>query len=373
MKIGLVLPYSIAKAGGVQQQVFDLATALRSRGNIVKIITPRPDGFTKDPAENVIFLGSSRDISPKNLGTTGQISTASRRRTRQILVQEKFDVLHLHQPDVPLLGALILQANQRTDNPARTVGTFHAALPDSTGARKFARADRFYARKILPYLDSVVAVSPAAADGLKNLTTKKIEIIPNGLNLAEFQPAEPTRRAENSILYLGRLEPRKGVLYLLKAYQKLVQVLPGASLTIAGDGAQRVELENFASENHLPNVEFLGKVSDEKRLELLQSCALFCAPALYGESFGIVLIEAMAAGAVVLAGDNPGYRGVLAKFPEALIDPTDTAEFTGRLKNFLTDQTLRRNFLNFAKTEIEKYDIAAIAAAYEKIYKESAL
>jgi phosphatidylinositol alpha-mannosyltransferase len=179
-------------------------------------------------------------------------------------------------------------------------------------------------------------------------------------------------RSTNTILYIGRLEKRKGVKYLLAAFAELAKRDDEIKLVIAGNGPERGKLEMYVEDNSIPRVTFLGAVDEPTKLRLLHEAALFCSPAIYGESFGIVLLEAMAAGVPTVAGDNPGYacvmkdRGLLS-----LVNVKDTAEFARRLEVFLHDEGMRKLWLAWAKEEIKQYDFKRVIAQYEAVYKKA--
>jgi phosphatidylinositol alpha-mannosyltransferase len=371
MKIGLVCPYSVARGGGVQEVVYALAKHLRRRGHTVRVVTPRPPDFTATKRD-FIFIGDGRDMTVSVLRTTGQVSGAPSQQIVAILDQEKFDVLHFHEPWVPFLGAQILQANQRAVRRAWTVGTFHAKLPDNIGAKTLARLTRFYTKPLLRYLDALTAVSPAAAEHATSLTRRPLVIIPNGIDLQLFRYRKPVatdRAADPTILFVGRLEPRKGVSYLVKAFELVRRDLPTARLLIAGDGVDRPKLEKLVRDLAVRGVEFLGRPDDTTKRQLLTECTVFCSPALYGESFGIVILEAMASGAPMVAGNNPGYAAVLTgQGATSLVDPRDPAQLAARLKQFLTDDKLRADWQRWAAHEIGRYDYETVTQQYEAVY-----
>ncbi len=168
-----------------------------------------------------------------------------------------------------------------------------------------------YSHFIFPHLSALTAVSDAAAKFVHEQTGRTIEIIPNCIDLKKYRTSPAAKPARmKTILYVGRLEKRKGVLYLLKAYQELTEQQTDVQLVIAGAGHLRKSLEKFVAENELPRVRFLGFVDEATKLKLLHTSSLFCSPALYGESFGIVLLEAMAAHLPVVAGDTWATRAL---------------------------------------------------------------
>lgn len=384
MKIALICPYSVARGGGVQEIIYALRERLAGIHD-VRIITPRPKDFdgneinlakTTFPNEKFtaknqpfIFIGRGSDISLRTLKTTGQISGGEKTEIRDVLTRERFDVMHFHEPWVPFLSAQLLQINAKMEAPAKTVATFHAKLPESIGAKTFSQITRPYTKPILKYIDKLTAVSPAAAETISALTDRHITVIPNGIDLTKYVPADPKQVAKNTILYVGRLEARKGVKYLISAFVKILETNPDAKLVLAGNGTDRKKLEQFVYFHKIRNVEFLGFVSDEKKLELLRTCTVFCSPALYGESFGIVLLEAMACGAPIVAGDNSGYTGVMRDFGEiSLVNPRHIDDFARRLAVFLREESLRKTWRQWAAKEIKQYDYDRVTKLYEQTY-----
>jgi phosphatidylinositol alpha-mannosyltransferase len=366
MKIGLVCPYNIAKGGGVQEIVRDLRKGLMARGHDVKIITPQPREPEGCDMEGVICLGTAADFrSP--LHTTPQFSVSvDTAEIDEMLEREQFDVLHFHEPWVPMLSKQILSRSKATN-----VATFHAKVPETLMSRTVAKVVTPYTRSVLKYLQALTAVSDAAAEYVSGLTDEPVTIIPNGIDLKRFHaPKTQKEHDEKTILYVGRLERRKGVKHLFEAYQKLAEEHERVRLVIAGDGPDREKLEILAEDMHLPDVTFLGYVSEEVKLQLLAEADLFCSPALYGESFGIVLLEAMATGLVVVAGDNPGYESVMRDMGAlSLVNPRDTAAFERKLDLLLHEKSLRVEWRKWALGYVKQFDYPNITSEYEDLYE----
>jgi phosphatidylinositol alpha-mannosyltransferase len=230
---------------------------------------------------------------------------------------------------------------------------------------------------LLRHIDVFTAVSTAAAEYLLSLAEVPVTIIPNGINLKHFQHSVAhaggaKKKQPKTILYIGRLENRKGVKHLLDAFALLQERVPKARLVIAGDGPDREKLEMQAEELNLRNVEFLGFVDETTKKQLLHTADLFCSPALYGESFGIVLLEAMASGLVTVAGDNPGYEAVMQGLGQlSLINPKDSALFAHRLQLLLLDEDLRSLWKKWAKTYVQQFDYSKIVDKYEAVYMQA--
>lgn len=368
MKIGLVCPYNLFKGGGVQECVFALQAELAHRGHDALIVTPQPREFPGKVPDFVRLLGRSTDMkSPFH--TTAQISVnVDLRAVSTLLEVENFDLLHFHEPWVPMLSWQILQKSK-----AKNIATFHAKLPDTLMSKTIERVITPYTKSALKYLHNLTAVSEPAASYVRMLTNKEVIIIPNGIDLKKYQASVPSAgsRQEKVILYIGRLERRKGLKHLLHAAQILQKENQAIKLLIAGDGPDRIKLEGLANVLAV-NAEFLGRIDEGTKIDLLRTADVFCAPASYGESFGIVLLEAMASQLPVVAGDNPGYQTVLKGTGRlSLIDPTDTKELARQLDLFMNDQSVRRIWRKWASDEIKQYSYHTIVDQYEKLYKKT--
>ncbi len=366
MRIGIVCPYNIFRGGGVQECVLALQAELNKRGHHARILTPQSKEARDRTMADVIFLGGGTEVkSPFH--TTAQLSaSANPEALQQALDKEKFDILHFHEPWVPILSRQLL-----TKSPSVNVATFHARLPDSVMSRTIERVITPYTKSIVKYLDHLTAVSPAAAQYIQSLTTKPVTIIPNGIDLKKYKPQTKSQNTKN-ILYIGRLERRKGVKYLLQAFKVLQEGQPDLRLIIAGEGSDRLKLETFAHDNWVKNVTFLGYVEEAEKLHLLNQATLFCSPALYGESFGIVLLEAMASRAVTVSGNNPGYASVLKERGAlSLVNPKDTPEFARRLDLLLHDDDLRKLWKSWASEYVLQFDYSKVIDQYEQLYKRA--
>lgn len=366
MNIGLVCPYNIFKGGGVQEHVLALQAELIKRGHTAKIITPWPRSYLGDEPKDVIFMGASTDMKSPLMTTVQVSATGNRDRITEVLDKEQFDILNFHEPWVPIISRQILAKSN-----AVNIGTFHAKLPDTRVSKTIEKVITPYTRSILKSLHGITAVSEAAAEYVNQLTTRDIEFIPNGIDLNKYQPKPSSKFDTPTIFYIGRLEKRKGVKYLIKAFAQLQKSMPEAQLLIGGDGPERENLEEYVEDMEIENVGFLGFLSESEKLRLMQSSTVFCSPALYGESFGIVLLEAMACGTPIVAGNNPGYEGVLRERGAlALVDPKHTDDFSRRLKLMLTDKGLQDGWNDWAKEYVKQFNYPNIVDLYEKVFED---
>ena len=356
----------MARDGGVQEVVRVLQHDLTARGHTAKIISFRPvDGEHLTSNDSMILLGGGTDV--KALHTTSQFSYgANQSELDAMLEKEQFDILHFHEPWVPMLSRQLLLRSK-----AVNLATFHAKLPDTVMSKTIEKVITPYTRSILKYLNGYTAVSDAAAEYISSLTDERIQIIPNGIDLNKYK-RRAKQPSNKTILYIGRLEKRKGVRNLIKAYRQLVKIEPDATLTIVGDGPERLKLEALVDNWGLKGVEFLGFVSEAQKLSLLNNSSVFCSPALFGESFGIVLLEAMARGVPVIAGDNPGYSSLMkGQGAVSLVNPRHSKEFAGRLAQFLIDQNLRQDWLKWADEYVKQFNYPKVVDMYELLYKQA--
>lgn len=372
MKIGIVCPYNIFRPGGVQSCVLAHYEELRKRGHDVRIIAPKPKEVPENFDENIILIAQSTEVNTPFHTMVDIALRVDQEEIAAMLDQEKFDILHFHEPWIPRMPLEVL-----AQSSARNIATFHAKLPESFWNKSFEKAIAPYAKQFFKNLDYLTAVSDAAASYVRSLTNgTPIEIIPNAIDQEIFrsdriEPLPEYQDDRKTILFIGRLEKRKGTIWLLKAYQELIERYDNVRLVIAGDGHKRVMLEQYVETHNLPNVEFLGFVSEEQKLRLLKSCDIFCSPALYGESFGIVLLEAMAMGAVTVCGNNPGYASVMqGRGRLSLVDAKSTTDFAQRLELLLADEEVRELWLQWATHYVKQFNYPAVVDRYEKIYHE---
>lgn len=368
MKIGIVCPYDVTKGGGVQEIVKSQVAGLNRRGHEVYLITPRPrdhNGLTED---HVIFVGGSADLrSPGS--TTVQISAGLTEDIERVLERYKFDILNFHEPWLPMLSRQILSRST-----AVNVATFHAKLPETVMMRTMARVVEPYMKSVIKYIDAFVAASEAGGEYVTTLTEQPVAIIPVNIDLKKFKqrPRFDDKNQAKTILYVGRLEGRKGVKYLLHAFAQLQKQHPSVKLDILGDGVDRDKLEMLASDLELKRVTFLGYRDNEEKVERFRAADLYCSPAVFGEGFGMVLLEAMATGVPAVVGDNPGYAAVMKGVGAlSLVNPHDIAEFTRRLELLLFQPELRDVWCRWAKKEVQQYSTERMIDQYEEVFRRA--
>jgi phosphatidylinositol alpha-mannosyltransferase len=350
VKIALVCPYTLARPGGVRSHIGGLGVALRARGHNVDVIAPS-DTEQLDSLR-VVRCGSARHMA---FGGT-QIDLTWAPWARVVDVCERgYDVMHFHTIWNPLVP---FQLASRFRGPK--VATFHDVPGPDTPA--WASGLMSPASELIRRvaLRRVIAVSPSVS---RYLADGRHEIIPNGLTVPDPLPAEGEREA---VLYLGRLEPRKGVRTLIDAATLLGEHSP--PIWIAGDGPLRAELERLAT----PRVRFFGEVSETEKWSLLRRAALVVAPSLGGESFGIILLEAMAAGAPPVAAGNPGYRDVLAgRSVDLLFPPGDARALAHRIGALMNDAADRHALRAWGENHWRQFDWRVLAARIERVYESA--
>jgi phosphatidyl-myo-inositol alpha-mannosyltransferase len=372
MKIGLICPYNVFRPGGVFTQILAHKEELKKRGYDVKILAPKPRETPTDYDPDLILMSESTEVNTPFHTLVDVALRIDGDEIDEVLEREKFDILHFHEPWIPRMPMQILSRSQSIN-----VATFHAKLPESMLSKSIERVAAPYTKQVFKDLDYMTAVSDAAASYVRSLTDgTPIEIIPNGIDLEIFNPHKTKIVPEyhddiKTILYVGRLEKRKGVIWLLKAYKKLLETQPNVRLLIAGDGVKRQMLEEYVAEHQLSRVEFLGFVSEEMKQRLLKTADLFCSPALYGESFGIVLLEAMAMGVVTVCGNNVGYASVMQERGRiSLVNPKAPNEFAERLELMLFDNQIRELWCKWANDYVKEFNFPRLVDRYEEIYHE---
>lgn len=367
MKIAIFTPYNIFLPGGVQEHVQYEAQLLRARGHNVTVLTPRPRlKKTEDAPDGVVFLGTSARIKTPS-ATSGDVSISLDNDAIDDVLEQNYDIIQVHEPFVPIAARQILG---RVDGRSIRVGTFHAALPGNALGKTLITTYRTYARTMLPLIDAITAVSPAAIGYIDSLAQHPISYIPNGIQLSMYKPKK-LKRDQNMILFIGRLEKRKGALQAIKAFEYLKKELkPEATLKIAGDGPLRDSLENYVREHRIPNVEFLGFIDSKTKVDLLNRCGIYTSPALYGESFGIVLAEAMAMQAPIVAHPNEGYSWVMKSTGRlSLVNCKDPEAYAHRMQLMLEDQELRTAWQKWAATYVRQFAYERVVDQYEELFE----
>ncbi|HSJ91543.1 MAG TPA: glycosyltransferase family 4 protein [Ilumatobacter sp.] len=355
MRIGMVCPYSLSVPGGVQAQVLGLARELRRTGLEVRVLGPC-DG--PPPESFVTPLGDSLPTAANGSMAPLAPDPAAALRTLRALRDEAFDVLHIHEPLAP--GPTITSVTLHT---APIVGTFHAA-----GGSSSYRALAPMLRRLLERIDHKVVVSKDALALVQGYLGGEYEILFNGVETTEIRavPAMPHDRPV--IFFLGRHEERKGLDVLLAALRRAEL---DVTCWVAGDGPDTKRLRTeYAGDDR---IEWLGRITDAERNARLRGASVFCAPSLHGESFGVVLIEAMAAGTPVVASALDGYRNVATDGVDALlVPPGDADALAGALSRVLSDHQLASTLAAAGERRAEDFAMSTLAERYVAIYERIA-
>jgi phosphatidylinositol alpha-mannosyltransferase len=370
MRIGITCPHNIFTGSGVGEVVFMLQEGLSRRGHYVKILTPKPRNYDGEIANEIITLGVSVKTKAFS-GTAWQWSvSADNDEIDAVLEREQFDILHFHEPWIPIWSQQLVQRST-----AVNIATLHALSFDNMTSKTIKNVVTPYTKPMIKYFDEFTAVSEAATSYFRTLSDRPVTIIPNGIDIKKFskRPASAVRHPHvKTIFFVGRLEDRKGVKYLLRAFNELCQRRDDLQLLIAGSGPDENKLREYVSELEIPRVTFLGYISDEEKIHQLHRADVFCSPARYGESFGVVLLESMAASLPTVAGDNAGYVGTMKDTGAlSLVNPQDTIDFARRLELFAFNDDLRKIWQKWAKDYVKQFDYEHIVSLYEDSYKKA--
>lgn len=361
LKIGIVFDDSLDSDDGVAQYVKRLGKWLSSEGHEVRYLV----GQTKMKNwEKGRVYSLSRNIPVFFNGNRLSMPLPARQsRINEILQYENFDVIHVQMPFSPFMAKKVI--DQAHKNSA-ILGTFHI-LPMSKTSFLGTKLLKLAYGSSLKKFNKFFSVSSSAAGFAKATLGIESTVMPNVVDVESFMVHNPKRSHDKKIVFLGRLVKRKGIFHLVKAFSKTLNAMPEVKLIIAGDGPQRQKLEKLIRKLQIEkNVNMLGYIKEEEKPRLLASADIACFPAVGGESFGIVLIEAMAAGSrTVIGGDNPGYRTVLR--PPALFNPKDIHQFSRLLKQLLEDDRLAASLHNFQQESIKQYDVNVVG---EKLLRE---
>lgn len=361
MRIGMVCPYSFDVPGGVQAHVLQLSEVLRDRGHHVSVLAPASSHV--ELPDYVVSAGKAVAIPYNGSVARLQFSPAAHRKVKKWLIGGDFDVLHLHEPNAPSLSMLALNI---AEGPI--VATFHTSTTKSLTLSVAQGLLRPMHEKII----GRIAVSDLARRWqVESLGSDAVEI-PNGVDVTSFSsapvlPGYP--RAGGTVLFLGRYdEPRKGMAVLLAALPALVESCGDVQVLIVGRGDEE-ELLKKAGElgSHL---RFLGQVDDAEKASALRSADVYCAPNTGGESFGIVLAEAMAAGTAVVASDLDAFRRVLSDGQAGRLVPVDDpAALAQALIDVLDDVALRSAYAAAGSEAVRRFDWSVVADQIIRVYE----
>ena len=360
----MVSPYDFTWPGGVTAHVTQLARELCRSGHEVQVLAPDSPSRESQDADLHVPLG--RSVPLPSGGSIARVSLSwwLYPKVRALLRKEQFDVIHLHEPMAPILPLCVLEFSDSVN-----VGTFHA----SYARQHLYRITHPIIKRWQQRLHGNIAVSPAARRYVNNTFPGDYEIIPNGIDFKHFStnvaPMPQYQDGKINILFVGRLEKRKGLRYLLEAYGKLKWDLPNIRLIVVGPGNPDKESYRVMSAQNLQDVEFVGLVSYDDLPRYYASADIFCSPATGAESFGIVLLEAMSAGKPVVASDIEGFRGVMTHGEQGLLVPKkDSNALAEALGMLARDPELRRKLGGNGNRLAEEYRWEVVAGRVEAYY-----
>lgn len=353
MRIAEISPYSLSVPGGVQGQVISLTHALRDLGHEVEILAPSDEPTT---AEDLLNLGGSKNWHANGSIAPIAIGSTMWRSVRRHLSTGGFDVVHLHEPLVPFVGVASLVYGK-----GLIVGTYHRS-----GASPVYRLYGSVLRGLASRLDIRLAVSDEAARTARAVSGFDARVVGNGVELSRFKEANPWKKDAKVIMFIGRHEQRKGLGVLLEAVEGLMGEF---EVWIAGDGPETLELHSRYRGN--PSLRWLGRISDAEAASRLCAADIFSAPSLYGESFGVVLLEAMAAGAAVVASDISGYNSLIEdRATGRLVPPGSAKDLRGVLQELLSDDSTRVNLSAGGRMRANDFAIDRLAKTYTDLFLE---
>ena len=353
MRVGIICPYSLTLPGGVQGQVLGLGRALRHMGVEARILGPC-DGPPPDPS--VTPLGNSLPTGDNGSMAAIAPDPSASLRTVRALRDEDFDVLHIHEPLAPgpAITAMVVGA-------CPMVGTFHRA----GGHSRWLRATRPIARYGVKHLTLRTAVSEEARNFARGSIGGEYELVWNGIDVERYSRAEPWPVDGPTIFFVGRHEPRKGLDVLLEAMGRLG---PAVRLWVAGSGPDTDRLRQSTAGD--ARIEWLGRIGDEEKVRRIRGADAFCAPSLHGESFGIVLLEGMAAGTPVVASELAGYRRVARPGVDArLVPPGDAAALAKALEEALAGGTDTQAMVSSGRVRAEEFSMDSLARLYLSLFE----
>jgi phosphatidyl-myo-inositol alpha-mannosyltransferase len=378
VRVALISPYDLTVPGGVQTHVRALAAALRRAGDDVRVIGPGPADRTaasRGATARPTHVSVGRSMRVRANGSVAPIALApgAATRTRCAIAAVDPDVVHVHEPVVPLVGWAAVTAR------CPVVATFHA-WSDSDTLYRLARP---LGRRLVDRADDLVAVSAPAAEfhaRALGIDPSRFHVVPNGVDVERFRgaataaerPGSGTIPARRTLLFVGRLERRKGLAVLLAAFQRLAPDRPSLHLEIVGEGPEGHSARGVVPAGLADRVHFLGRLDDDELATRLARSDLYVSPALGGESFGIVLLEAMAAEVPVVASDIPGYRSVAEDGRQArLTPPGDAGALAGAIGALLDDPGTCDRLRAGGRARAAEHDWEVVAARLRARYERA--
>jgi phosphatidylinositol alpha-mannosyltransferase len=375
MRIALVSPYDLAVPGGVNHHIFHLRENFVERGHGVRVVAPSSRPSAHSPEEGIIPVGRAYGIPASGSVARVTLSLRLAPKVKRLLQEERFDIVHVHEPFAPFLPLNFLRLST-----AINVGTFHAAKEG--GTTKWYLYGRRALKRWFRQLDGKIAVSVPAMRLISRYFPGYYNIIPNGVDVEhfsrEFPPIERYADGKPNVLFVGRLEKRKGVKHLLQAFEQVKREMPETRLLVVGPPTRAARgYRRWVRDKGLSDVEFIGYVSYDELARYHHTADIVCAPATGNESQGIVLLEAMAAGRPLVASNIEGYASVLTHGVEGLlVRPQDSEALASALLELLPDPDRRRAMAQKGRLRAQEYSWERVSQRvltyYERLQYERA-
>jgi phosphatidylinositol alpha-mannosyltransferase len=364
-KIAIVTPYYYPLFGGVQEYVYHLKKEYKKLGYLTRVITGHFGRKKSKDEDEVLRFGSGFPVTIN--GSTGRILLMSgRNRIKEMLEKYDFDIIHFQEPFVPFLSHYILKYSK-----AVHIATFHASFDSNL----FYRLSTNFLTPLWNKLHGKIAVSPSAQSSVTKYFKGDVEIIPNGVDTMRFNPKNPKIKkyddGKTNILFTGRIEKRKGLTYLLQAYARLKPKYPDTRIIVVGRGPLLKELQKYVKQNHLHDVHFEGFVPVKELPNYYSTADIYCSPALFGESFGIVLLEAMASAVPVVAFNISGYNDVVSNLDDGLLaEPRSVHDLQEKLELLIKKPELRAELGSRGLAKARRFTWEKIARQNLNFYRQ---
>jgi phosphatidyl-myo-inositol alpha-mannosyltransferase len=368
VKIAQVTPYDISHPGGVGQHINHLRREFKHLGHEVVVMAPRAEKGGLEFGDDYVGIGRTVTIPGNGSKVRLTFDVTLYNAVKELMQREQFDVVHLHEPMTPVLPYMVL-LNSKSVN----IGTFHAARVTNPWYGAF----KPYFAFLLSRLQGKICVSEPARAHMVQYFGGNYDIIPNGIDIDRYsdqiEPFPWASDAHPRILFVGRFnETRKGFKYVLRALPMIQQQFPRARLVVVGPG-DRWKFEDQIERYQIRGVDFVGEVSDQDLPRYYASCDVFCAPSIHGESFGLVLLEAMASFKPVVASRIPGYASVVTHERDGLlVEPKDATAVALAIVRILADDGLQQRLSHQGRETAEHYAWPRVAKRVLDLYQASA-
>ncbi|PKL90979.1 MAG: hypothetical protein CVV21_10580 [Candidatus Goldiibacteriota bacterium HGW-Goldbacteria-1] len=364
-KIAIVTPYYYPLYGGVQEYVYHLKKEYQKLGYFIKVITSRFNNGISEDEKDVIRIGRGYPITVN--GSTGRIILMrDKTEIKKALDEYNFDIIHYQEPFVPFLSHEVIKYSK-----ALNIATFHANFTSNI----YYRAGKLFISPLWKKLHGKIAVSPSAKSSISRyFDGTEVEIIPNGVSTSRFSPIGDKIEKFNdgmlNILFTGRIEKRKGLVYLIKAYEKLKKTHSHIRLIVVGRGPLMPQLQKYIKKHAIKDIFFEGFVSTDDLPKYYRTAQIYCSPALFGESFGIVLLEAMSAGVPVVAFNISGYNDVVSNMDDGfLAQPRDVHDLSQKLEILITKKPIMLELGARGRIKAKRHAWPEIAKKNLEFYK----